>query len=334
MPAAAGRRGGRLREATLTPQYRRHLHEAGEWALGVVRELGGNLSSRSSSRTVDVWLERLVDWAHVHEEKLYWTTLGVLSLQRRFKLSAPLLRGTWAAIKAWRLLQPIQPRVPITYYVLRCVLVTCLSIAASSAIGPPRIQWLSVMLSTWLAFAGMLRPGEVDRLRIRDFCFPEDAELAEGVGLVIKIHQAKTRRVWASQFVIIRDDRLIHWLKWWCDGLHPKTLFLRVGKRRWGLMFREVLERLSLGSCKMTLASLRGGGACHHFKVHQNLGILQFAGRWRRPETLRHYLQDALAIHALANAPSEARELLALAFTRVSVLDSPPQRARTVLLGG
>ena len=38
----------------------------------------------------------------------------------------------------------------------------------------------------------MLRPGEVDRLRVRDFCFPEDVELAEGVGLVIEIHhQAK-----------------------------------------------------------------------------------------------------------------------------------------------
>ena len=98
-------------------------------------------------------------------------------------------------------------------------------------------------------------------------------------------------------------------------------------------MFREALERLSLASCKLTLAPLRGGGACHHFKEHQNLGTVQFAGRWRRPETLRHYLQEALGVHALANAPSEARELLALAFSRVSVLDAPPQRARTVLLG-
>jgi len=177
MPATTGRQGGRLREATLTPQYRRHLHEAGEWALGVVRDLGKHLSHRSSSRTVDVWLERMVEHAHMREEKLYWTTLGVLSLQRRFKLSAPLLRGTWSAIRAWRLLQPIQPRVPITYYVLRCVVVTCLSIAASSP-ACTRLQWFSVMLSTWLAFAGMLRPGEVDRLRIRDFCFPRhQAEL-------------------------------------------------------------------------------------------------------------------------------------------------------------
>ena len=36
MPASLGRRGGRLNERTLTPQYRRRLKEAGDWALGKV----------------------------------------------------------------------------------------------------------------------------------------------------------------------------------------------------------------------------------------------------------------------------------------------------------
>ena len=49
-------------------------------------------------------------WNNWWGEKLYWVTLGVLSLQRRYKLSAPLLRSTWSAIKAWRFLQPIKPQ--------------------------------------------------------------------------------------------------------------------------------------------------------------------------------------------------------------------------------
>ena len=331
MPASHGTRGGRLREITLTPQYRRHLHEAGGWALGVVVDLGGSLHSKSSSRHVDKWLERMVDWAYTHGEKLYWTTLAVLSIQRRFKLSAPLLRCTWAAIKSWRLLQPIQPRVPMTYYVLRCVLVTCLG-RVCAVHGPSRLEWMSVMLALWVAFEGMLRPGEVDRLVCGDLCFPEHAELSEGVGLVINIRQAKTRRVWANQFVIIRCPRLIAWLQWWCVGLRKRDRLLQVSKRKWGLMLKEILESLSLQTCGMTLASLRGGGACHMFKTTQNFAVLQFSGRWRRPETLHHYLQDALAVHALANAPPQAKELLELAFEHVDSLSHPPLWARARLL--
>ena len=39
-------------------------------------------------------------------------------------------------------------------------------------------------------------------MQLRDFSFPEAAELAEGVGLVVSVRQAKTKRVSANQFVI------------------------------------------------------------------------------------------------------------------------------------
>ena len=252
-------------------------------------------------------------------------------MQRQFKLSAPLLRSTWAAIKSWRLLQPIQPRVPMTYYVLRCFLIACLGrVRATRA--PLRVEWMSVMLAAWLAFDGMLRPGEIERLIVKDFCFPEDVELSEGIGLILNIRHAKTRRVWANQFVIIRNQTLIRWLKWWVEGQRPNTYFLQVTRRRWSLLFREVLESLQLEKCNLTLSSLRGGGACHKFRVEQNLGTLQFAGRWRRPETLRHYLQEALALHTLAHAPAASRELLSLCFAHVHLLEHPPRRPRQVLL--
>ena len=331
MPAGRGRRGGRLHDQTLTPQYRRHLREAGAWILGKAAELGSSLNSRSSSRWVDQALERVVEWSHGHGEKLYWITLGVLSVQRQYRLSAPLLRSTWAAIKSWRLLQPVQPRVPITFYVLRCFLVACLG-RVNRTSSPLRVEWMSTLLAAWLAFEGMLRPGEVERLIIKDFCFPEDVELSEGIGLVLNIRQAKTRRVWASQFVIIRSQVLVSWLKWWCEGQRPNSFFLQVSRRKWAVLFKEVMESLQLEKCGLTLGSLRGGGACHRFRVEQNLGTLQFAGRWRRPETLRHYLQEALAIHTLAHAPAASRELLSLCFAHVHLLEQPPRRSRQVLL--
>ncbi|CAE7566198.1 unnamed protein product, partial [Symbiodinium microadriaticum] len=261
------------------------------------------------ARLVDRRLEMVVNNAYRDGEKLYWITLGVLSVQRAFKLSGAYLKSTWSAIRAWRLLQPIQPRIPMTWYVLQCLLVVCLA-RGNAQRGQVREEWWGAMVAFWLTFIGMLRPGEVDQLRVGDFCFPEMPELAEGVGLVISIRQAKTRRVWAKQFVIVDSRELVEWCRWWTEGKKPKDRFLSLSRRRWAQILVESLEILHLDSCGFTLGSLRGGGACHHFKTQKNLGLLQFAGRWRRPETLRHYLQDALGIHALAQAPPSARAKL------------------------
>ena len=109
-------------------------------------------------------------------------------------------------------------KAPITFYVLRCL-------GRVNGTAPPlRTEWMSTMLATWLSFEGMLRPGQVERLIISDFCFPEDVELSEGVGLVITIRQAKIRRVWANQFTIVQNRTLVGWLKWWCSS-GPALIF-------------------------------------------------------------------------------------------------------------
>ena len=74
-----------------------------------------------------------------------------------------------------------------------------------------------------------MRPGEVEALCVRDLCFPEAPELSEGVGLVVSIKQAKTRRVWAHQFVIIYDLDLVALLRWWTADLPVKHKVLCVG---------------------------------------------------------------------------------------------------------
>ena len=323
MLSAGGRRRTKLQEATLTPAYRRHLREAGSWLLGFVASLGGRISYKSSPRLVDSWLERAVNAAHAEGEKLYWVTLGVLSIQKAYKLSGAYLRSTWSALRAWRLLQPVKPRVPITHYVLQCLLVALLA-RGTRLWGRERQEVWAAMLGCWLAFAGLMRPGEVENLCVGDLVFPEAPELAEGVGLLVSIRQAKTRRVWAHQFVIVDSAELTSWLQWWTVNKSKKCRVFPVGRRRWADIVKETLATFHLEGCGLTLGSFRGGGACHHFKTRQNLGLLQFTGRWRRPETLRHYLQDALAVHALANAPSTARDQLRLAFAHVHRLKSPP----------
>ena len=323
MPARRGRRGVKLQDATLSSAYRRHLKEAGVWLLGLVAEMGGTLGPRSSARVVDKWLEKAVNEGYRNGEKLYWITLGVLSLQRRYGLSGAYLKTTWSALRAWRLLQPIKPRIPITHYILQCLLVVMLARGFAHR-GLRRLEWWSSMLGCWLAFTGLMRPGEVDGLQVRDLCFPEAPEMAEGIGLLVSIRQAKTRRVWAHQFVIIETPQVVEWLRWWTAGSRPKDRVLRVGRRRWSTLLKEALASLNVGECGFSLASFRGGGACHHFKTNKNLGMLQFAGRWQRPETLRHYVQEALGVHALAQAPSTARDCLREVYAHVGRLEHPP----------
>ena len=222
--------------------------------------------------------------------KLYWVRLGLLGIQRAFDLSGPLLRGSWSAVRAWVQLQPSKPRTPMTLFVLECVLLALLG-RGNSLKGKDRLEWWSAMLATWISFEGLLRPGEADFLVAGDLLFPEDTEMAQGVSLIVGIRRAKTRRTWALQHALINNAQLVRWLRWWAADFPRKRKLFPVARRKWANYFREVVLQLGLQSCEFTLGSLRAGGATHQFRVHRNLGALQYAGRWKRAETLKHYLQ-------------------------------------------
>ena len=69
------------------------------------------------------------------------------------------------------------------------------------------------------------------------------------------------------------------------------------------------------------------------FKRNQNLGALQFRGRWKSTFTLQHYLQEAVASMVwLKLAPAERRSTLAAAaWWEASLL--PPEEPRAQALG-
>ena len=98
--------------------------------LTLVQRLGKNLSRDDPPHVVDRWLERAVEAAYSAGEKYYLVNLGMVAIQRSFRLSAPLLRGAWGALRGWRSMKPTRSRVPITRYRLAlyvfCALVNCL----------------------------------------------------------------------------------------------------------------------------------------------------------------------------------------------------------------
>ena len=259
MPRCAGR----LRNANLTPEYRRGLREAARWLLDLAISLGAQLSSDSPQK-VDRWLERCIEYAYDRGEKLYYVRLGLIGLQRAWHLSGPLLRGSWSAIRGWRALQPIRSRIPMSRSIMQGVVLTLLMMGNEENGYLREIMW-AAMLSVWLSFEGLLRPGETEQLLVRDLCFP-DQHGGGSEGLVVTIRKPKTRRLWHTQFVLIRDRALISWLRWWTMGVSTNRVLFRVARRRWAKVFGQSLAWLQLDDRGFTLGSLRAGGATWHFK--------------------------------------------------------------------
>ena len=324
----SGKKAPRLRDAALTAEYRRGLRHAAVWILEVAARLGRPVSKRSSSRALDAALEAAVDWAYQNHEKLYRVTLGVLGVQRHFQVSGPLLRQTWGSIRAWRTLQPVRSRVPVTYAVLTALLVVLMSRSAREQ-ARGREQWLCSMLASWLSFEALLRPGEAHNLHVEDILLPDSGVTSQGdEGLVITIRRPKTRRVWRAQFVLVKDEALIRWMRWWVKDARPHRRLFRVGRRTWAQQVAEGFASLDLGDRGYTLSSFRGGGATNMFRRHMNLAQLQYHGRWARQETLKAYLQEAFSVQVAASASTVARERIALVNREWPLLASPPPLAR------
>ena len=321
-----------LRHAALSVEYRHSLRESSAWLLNKARELGINLTRRTSARTVDRVLEATVERCYQEGERLYKVTLGVLGLQRALRIAGPLLRETWAAIKGWRSLQPVKSRVPISKYVLECLLVTLMA-RALGELGRDRERYLAAMLCSWVCFEALLRPGEAANLLVGDVCLPDPGLPSdEAVGLVLSLRSPKTRRVWRNQCVIVKSPALLRWLAWWVEGKPRSEKLFRVARRDWAKLFAFGLELLHVSDLHYTLGSLRGGGATRLFRTTENLALLQFAGRWARQETVKSYLQEGLALQVACSASEVAKEKLAEAHAEWRLLCRPPPLPRKSLL--
>ena len=323
----------RLRTAGLSSEYRRNRRDSGVWFLNYVAGLGKRLDNRCGPQEVDCWLEKGVQSAYEDGFRLYQVTLGILALQQKFRLSTALLRNTWAAVRGWRSLLPSKTRVPITEFRVECAVIWAMACGVAAE-GLQRREWIACAIGWWLCFSCLLRPGEVLNLRRGDINLPEGDGDAEGSPLVavVIIRKPKTRRIWREQFVLCNDGRLVGWLKWWLDGVPNSRLLVGVSRYIFADRFNRIMTHLGLEECHYTLSSMRAGGATSHFQKHQNLGALQFLGRWSAASTLQHYLMEAFSAHVTFQASSVIRRKLEMVHRHVSALDSPPVLGARVFL--
>lgn len=322
----------RLRNVGLTRAYRRNLAEAASSLERRVRR-GGHILSRSTpSPQADRWLERAVEEAHCEGERLYWVTLGLLGVQRSLHLSGSCLRGAWRAVQGWRSLRPVRSRVPITLWSLEGAVLAWLWLGWREE-GWMRRQYWTCAMASWLAFWCLLRPSEILNLRVSDLSFPQGGEALRDPGIVVMVRSPKTRRIWHRQFVLCSEPRVCRWLRWWvADKKHTSKIF--PGTRYlWDKHFKEGLRFLELEACSYTLGSMRAGGATHHFRVHSNLSVLQFHGRWSSASTLQFYLQEAFSTHITSQLKPSTLEKLTMLHNFDHMLNTPPQFSLKSLLG-
>ena len=323
----------RLRNVGLSRAYRKNLTDAGLQLLRRVSARGHVVSKDTPPQKLDAWLEEAVEEAHAEGERLYWVTIGVLGVQRSFKLSGPLLRGTWRAVKGWRSLQPVRSRVPISAFCLEACVVDLIR-AGWKEEGWLRMQLWSAALGLWLGFSALLRPSEVLNLKVSDISFSNlRGRTGMDPGVVVVVRNPKTRRIWHRQFVLCRDERLEDWLKWWVAGLSRSRPLFPLTRYVWAKHFGHCLERLHLTNCHFTLGSLRAGGATSHFRKFGNLGELQFHGRWSSQAALQFYLQEAFSTHVESSFSNACLEKLDMLHRFIHVLGSTPTQSRRVLAG-
>jgi len=303
--------GVNLQDARLSAAYRARLGHAGivlsAWALehGIV--LGGAAQSpHVMSELLIAFLQDLFDlkcapWLGTH---------AVLFVQTRWRHLKGKLRGAWDSVAAWNLQRPVCSRTP--FPVLLLVAVARFSVYAAVALEPWKADlWWPFGVALQAAFFGLLRPGELYRLRRRDVRLPGLRSLLAAPVAVFTIREPKNRRFAGRlQVRAVRAPEVVEWLGWLLEDLPPDGLVWPHGPRAFGLCLEQALRFFGLSGLRLTPASLRAGGATFLFESGVSISNIRFAGSWSSERVLSHYLQEAEGAAAVLDVgPAAARRV-------------------------
>ena len=224
----------------------------------------------------------------------------LLGLRDEMPWCSGALQPGWRVVLRWHQLEPTVPHAPLPLTVLRACLTIC---------GVWR--WGRVALSLWICYFALLRPGECCALVRSDVLLPSEHEHPQS-GILLRISSPK-RRVGGARCEYARVD-----LENICPLFLSMLALLRPGDRIWPgspqaltRRFRKVLQAMQLDPRQFSLASLRTGGATHHFSVFgEDVMRLAWRGRWRDIRTLPHYIQELVASRIRLAWPSRARVIV------------------------
>ena len=144
--------------------------------------------------------------------------------------------------------------------------------------------------------------------------------------MYVSILAPKTRRVYRRQHVRIDEAAIIDYscALWGNAAADAKLFALSSGsfRTRWNAIARAAgFDPVSIKHA-VTPACLRGSGATALYRKTNDVRLVQWRGRWSRPQTLEAYIQEAAAAQSLLRVPEECRaKVLLLSEHLPSLLD-------------
>jgi hypothetical protein len=314
-----------LKKARNTRAYRGRL-KSGLWELKTFLARSSAPSLRELSRQprrLDTWLERFVEFRYGSGAALQETVEAILACQRECRVTRQAIPAAWASCWTWRSLQPLKRRNPWPYSFWQSLVVVAMAIGTQAQGNLGRL-WIRLSVLWRLAFATLLRPGEVLNLRRRSVKLPRDL-LSENMPGVVIIEAPKNSQYFGrQQFVLVDDPSLLAWMSWDFEGMQPDDKLWPSSRQQMVKMLQEALRTLHMEGMNLTLGGLRAGGATYHFQVHRNLGTLQFLGRWRNATSMQHYLQEAVSALICINASEPCRSSVEACLKGFKLLIEPP----------
>ena len=146
----------------------------------------------------------------------------------------------------------------------------------------------NLALAVVIGFCGYIRPGEIYKLRRRDFSL-------SGKLCTVALRDTKTGKSKGIADCAILDQPKLVALVTLCLSRCGSDEQLVLTPDFFRANFQWALTQLGLASYGFEVRSLRRGGATHDFQHHGSYHLCAERGRWESIDTCRIYIQDAVA---------------------------------------
>ena len=239
-------------------------------------------------------------WLYAAGAPRHWLTDAINFVGARWPEWRAMLGPAWQVNRAWSKAEPGRSRVVIPASLLRAMF------GVSLLWGWTRFAGLLL-----LGFCGMLRPDEFLSASRRDLVLPSDRLEAFGDAF-LRIAEAKTRRFMRHQHARISDSEVVKFFELAFGPLGRDEPLAPYGasafRSRWNAILTQLGVPSQLAASGPTPGSLRGSGATEFYLQTEDIARIAWRGRWRKVETLEHYLQEVAAQLLLTDLPLTARQ--------------------------
>ena len=320
-----------LEQERLTSVYLKRLFKCGKtFAKWEARQRGSVALLIHDPSALDLFLAHFVQESFAAGTPFYVVKHCILLLQLRHRHIKGHLTRTWDCLKGWEIKKKWRPRTPYTLDLINVVFLTSLELGMLS-VGETRYLYPLVGATLRLAFFGLLRPAEFLAAKVMDIKF---FETSQGLVTILAIRNPKTR-AWLgrAQFCTVRHGPTGRWLRWLIDERDPSEMLWPKAPQLFRNMSKNILAKAGLTDSHLTLASCRPGGATQYFIEGTPVEHLQFMGRWRGPNSLKAYIQEAMSMvvwHSLPPALSAVIE--SRLRSSAQLLAGPPPVPRSIVL--